>query len=331
MCMRMLEVLKSRDVISRKELAEILETNERNINEYKMELENCGYEIDSHYGPQGGYSLNKEIIFPTLKLTQDEKKALMDANEYLNSRYDFLHNKNYSMAIGKVLSNVKVNDSILRKPPIIIDRFPLSMAREEIEKRYDLFQEAIDNTKKVEIDYISSANKLNHHLIHPYQLFMFNLAWYVLAFVDYSKQTESMNKIASKPTYFKLNRIENVKLTHEEYSYNYNFNIKEFLDSFGMKNNGDFIPIELKLRPPYAALVKERIYGKNQEIISVDKDTTILKCEMQNINNVVSFILGFGSKVEILSPDFVKEKVKEEALKLIQNLESSNEDNSFWF
>ena len=44
---------------------------------------------------------------------------------------------------------------------------------------------------------------------------------------------------------------------------------------------------------------------------------------------MVSFILGFGSKVEILSPDFVKEKVKEEALKLIQNLESSNEDNSF--
>ena len=328
LCIKMLEILNSRDVVSRAELAELLETNERNINEYKSELERCGYDIETHYGPQGGYSLNKETSFPSVKLSEEEKKALLEANEYLNSRYDFLHNKNYTTAIGKVLANVKIGETIEKKPPIIIDRFPLIMPRSEIEKRYNLLQEAIDNNLKVEMDYLSSSNKINHHLIQPYQLFMFNLAWYVIAFVDYSNQTESMNKIASKPAYFKLNRIDNLSLTKEVFLPNQYFNVSEFLDSFGMKNNGDFIPIELKLKPPYAALVKERIYGKNQEIITVDKDTTILKCEMQNLNNIVSFILGFGSKVEVISPLEVKEKVIEEAKRLLANMESPNEDSN---
>lgn len=131
---------------------------------------------------------------------------------------------------------------------------------------------------------------------------MYNLAWYVLAF------NETINDVG----YFKLNRIKEIELLNEKYYISKTFNEADYLDQYGMKNNGEYIPVSIEVSSPYAALVKERIYGKNQQIISVDANTTILKCEMQNLASIVSFILGFGSKAKVLEPKEVKDAVKKE-------------------
>ena len=50
----MLEILYSREIIGIAELARLLETNPRNIPEYKKELEKAGYVIDTVAGRYGG-------------------------------------------------------------------------------------------------------------------------------------------------------------------------------------------------------------------------------------------------------------------------------------
>ena len=72
MCFEMLKLLNAYDIISKGELAVLLETNERNIIEYKNELESCGYQINVIPGKFGGYSLNKESLMPSLALTENE-------------------------------------------------------------------------------------------------------------------------------------------------------------------------------------------------------------------------------------------------------------------
>ena len=54
LCIRMLTLLNSRGLLSKTELAELLETNVRNIPEFKRELEIAGYTIDSIPGRYGG-------------------------------------------------------------------------------------------------------------------------------------------------------------------------------------------------------------------------------------------------------------------------------------
>ena len=70
---KMLEILYSRDIVSIAELASQLETNPRNIPEYKKALEEAGYYIETIPGRNGGYRLHKTTLFPSVGLTETEK------------------------------------------------------------------------------------------------------------------------------------------------------------------------------------------------------------------------------------------------------------------
>lgn len=302
---KMINYLASVKKATREELANVLETNVRNITEYRKELINAGYDIGYQNGVGGGYYLDGDNILPNPRLKESEKKALLEASSYLNARYDFLNKEEFNLALGKVLNSCYVNKDI--DSPMIIDRFPLVMKEDEIKYRYNIISEALASKRKIKISYMSSKNRVSEHILHPYKIYMYNLAWFVLAF------NETIHDVG----YFKLNRIEKIELLNDKYTISKTFNESNYLDQYGMKNNGEYISVSIKLRAPYAALVKERIYGKNQQIISVDDNTTILKCDMQNLASIVSFVLGFGSKAEVLEPLELKEALRNELRKMV--------------
>ncbi|MBS1476658.1 MAG: WYL domain-containing protein [Acholeplasmatales bacterium] len=302
---KMINYLASVKKATREELANVLETNVRNITEYRKELINAGYDIGYQNGVGGGYYLDGDNILPNPRLKESEKKALLEASSYLNARYDFLNKEEFNLALGKVLNSCYVNKDI--DSPMIIDRFPLVMKEDEIKYRYNIISEALSSKRKIKISYMSSKNRVSEHILHPYKIYMYNLAWFVLAF----------NETIRDVGYFKLNRIEKIELLNDKYTISKTFNESNYLDQYGMKNNGEYISVSIKLKAPYAALVKERIYGKNQQIISVDDNTTILKCDMQNLASIVSFVLGFGSKAEVLEPLELKEALRNELRKMV--------------
>lgn len=306
---KMLNYLASVKIATREELASLLEVSPRSITEYRKELEDAGYSICYKNGAGGGYYLKGDNILVNPKLKESEKKALIEASSYLNSRYDFLNKEEFNLALGKVLNSSYISKDL--EKPMIIDRFPLIMSDDEIKIRYDILQSSLDELKKVSISYLSSKNKICKHIIHPYKLYIYNLAWYVLAF------NETINDFG----YFKLNRIEDIQKLKESYTISLTFNEWDYLDKFGMKNNGDYYSLSLELKGPYAALVKERYYGKNQEIISIDDKTTILNVDMQNLSNIKSFILGFGCYCKVLKPQIIKDELKKELVKMKEGLE----------
>lgn len=303
---KMINYLASVKKATREELANVLETNVRNITEYRKELINAGYDIGYQNGVGGGYYLDGDNILPNPRLKESEKKALLEASSYLNARYDFLNKEEFNLALGKVLNSCYVNKDI--DSPMIIDRFPLVMKEDEIKYRYNIISEALASKRKIKISYMSSKNRVSEHILHPYKIYMYNLAWFVLAF------NETIHDVG----YFKLNRIEKIELLNDKYTISKTFNESNYLDQYGMKNNGEYISVSIKLKAPYAALVKERIYGKNQQIISVDDNTTILKCDMQNLASIVSFVLGFGSKAEVLEPLELKESLRNELKRMVE-------------
>lgn len=303
---KMINYLASVKKATREELANVLETNVRNITEYRKELINAGYDIGYQNGVGGGYYLDGDNILPNPRLKESEKKALLEASSYLNARYDFLNKEEFNLALGKVLNSCYVNKDI--DSTMIIDRFPLVMKEDEIKYRYNIISEALASKRKIKISYMSSKNRVSEHILHPYKIYMYNLAWFVLAF------NETIHDVG----YFKLNRIEKIELLNDKYTIFKTFNESNYLDQYGMKNNGEYISVSIKLKAPYAALVKERIYGKNQQIISVDDNSTILKCDMQNLASIVSFVLGFGSKAEVLEPLELKEALRNELKRMVE-------------
>ena len=81
-CIKMLRILNTGRIYKVKELADLLETKERNVIDYKEELNFLGNEEGFHIvgipGKFGGYQLNHTYPIPGFKFTSNEKKALTD-------------------------------------------------------------------------------------------------------------------------------------------------------------------------------------------------------------------------------------------------------------
>ncbi len=299
-CIQLLQLLSTHDVMNKNALAEALEINPRNIIEYVKTLQDSGYDIVSKRGVYGGYQLNSSSMLPAIKLKEDEINILKASCSYLEKRPDFLDYQTYLRALSKILSNHTV-DQNTNVNLTIIDRFPLAMPKEELLNRYNLFLKALDQHKKCEIGYLSTHNKVKSHIIHPYKVFVYNSSWFVLAW----------NETVHNFGYFKLNRIETIKILNDDFTYLKTYKESDFIDEFGMKQNGDYFDIKLELTDLWT-VVSERIYGKNQKLTKLDVHKTIFECSMQNKQMIKSFVLGFGRKAKVLSPDWLKEMIFEE-------------------
>ncbi len=305
LCIQLLQILYSRSrIVGIVELADLLETNPRNIPEYVCELKDMGYEIKTVPGRYGGYLLLRQGLFPTIKLTDSERSGLMAGYEYLLSRNDFMEKTGYGKAMAKISAAIMSRD--VQQNPMIANRFPLAMPEEELECRYLAINQCIANKMVMEIDYLSQKNEVSKRLLHPYKLFMYNNAWFVLGFDEKRQDIR----------YFKINRIQSFEVKQKKFRVSLAYNERDYLDEFGMKQNGEWYPIKLKLTGNYAMLVKERIYGKDQKVEVVDEKTTILSCKMQNKENIKVFVLGFGENCEVLEPKWLREVLKETTIRI---------------
>ena len=306
-CIELLKILYSRSrIVSVNELSDVLETNPRNIPEYVSELRDCGYDIKTIHGRYGGYLLERHSTFPALKLTDAEREGLMAGYEYLLARNDFMEKSDYGKAMGKITSAIMSRDT-MTDDSLIANRFPLAMPQDELEGRYLAIQQCIANKTVLDIEYLSLKNEVSKRSIHPYKLYMYNNAWFVLGF------DESKGDIR----YFKINRIDKYVVQNRKFRVLLTYNESDYLDEYGMKQNGEWYPIKLKLTGHYAMLVKERIYGKEQTIEEVDEKTTILSVKMQNKESIVKFVLGFGEHCEIIEPMWLKQEILAE-LRIIE-------------
>lgn len=302
-CIEMLQILNTGKIYNTTQLANYLEINPRNIPEYVKELREVsmgskgGFYIENIPGRYGGYKLNGKAIIPPLQFTNEESKSIDEALVFLQNRNDFPNKKYFVKAISKMYSSIAKN--IFTKDISIINRYPLTMSQEEIDYRYNIIDKAISENKAIKIKYLSQKNVIKKHIFHPYNLFMYNNAWFVIGWC------ETWNNVG----YFKLNRINELNMINKTFSIYKYYNEADYIDEYGFKRNGEWYHIEFIAKGIYASLVKERIYGKNQEVIPLNEDETLVKVDMQNEESILTFILGFNTKIEVLKPKWLIDKL----------------------
>ena len=305
-CIKLIQILSVRnEYINTEELADLLETNPRNVREYIKELEVCGYTLESMKGLYGGYRLDKSCILPSLKLNGEDKKIIGNAISYLENKSDFVEFNSFQEVMGRITASVERSNEVT--PITMIDRFPLAMDKNELENRYQVLQECIESQMKCEVTYRSAKNKERIHTIHPYKLFVYNGTWFVLAY------NESIHDFG----YFKLNRLVDIFKTRNHFTILRGFDEKDYLDDFGMTKNGEYYEVTLEFTNLNMA-ISERVYGKHQVVKEIDESHTLFEAEMQNKDMIASFVMSFGKNCKVIAPDWLKDKVKkhyEDALK----------------
>lgn len=306
-CIKMIELLNSGRKYKVSELAEALETNPRNLIEYKKELEEAGYYIESVPGRYGGYKLDKNYVIPALKLTSEEKESLIEAYRFVMKKNDFMKKNQLSSAIGKIASSIELptfKDDLLN-----FNTYQLSMKEDDIDERYKFIDDAINDKHAIKIEYNSLKNGVKEHILHPYKLFIYNNSWFFLA----------LNPEVGEIWYFKLNRIIKWEKLEKTFTVLDSFNPTTYFDENGFRTEGDFIHVELIAKGIRKRLFKERIYGNNQVVTDIDESGAKVSFDLQNEDRILSLILQCGEDVVLKEPEYLVNKLKDILKRIYDN------------
>ncbi len=166
-CLKLLEILNTGRIYKVDELAEQLETNCRNIPEYKKELELCGYDIISTSGRYGGYYLEKTKLLPQCKLSEEEKNVLLESFDFCMKELRFKHKKALVQTFSKITSTFEVHRNEEDLNSCLNKEQKRSIKQDNV---YNFLVNAIENNMSIEILYGSLELDNKTYNLNPYKL-----------------------------------------------------------------------------------------------------------------------------------------------------------------
>lgn len=298
---RMLLLLKSRGQMKKKEIARALETNPRNITEFKKELEAAGYYIDYQNGPHGGYSMKDRNMLPVAGLTESEKAALRRLSEYSRLEENFLLHRDLMTALEKITVVQRMGSEEIGIKQVI-KKFPLSKDHRELQEIYEKVHTGVMNRQEIRIGYRSvSSKQVKERVIHPYELYYYGDAWYVIG----------LDKAQDMVKNFKLPRIVAIDNLEEKFKVREDFDIHDHISRFGMEIKDQKHRVKLRIFSPLDTIIQERILGEDQ-IITEGEGHIDLEVTITGNYILEELILGMGSKCQVISPPWLKKKIKAE-------------------
>ncbi len=189
----MLDILSSKRKYTIKELSEKLELSPRMVRYYKEELERLGYYIESITGVDGGYQLISDVYLPKISVSKYDI-------ELLNGVKEFLEKNNYPF-------NEELNTFINKIQGIYTGSQKKYVSNNTIEnssdkEKYEIFNDAIKNNKRVEISYLSLQNTTSERVIQPCEIFRHKNNLYVAAYCE----------LRGEIRHFEFQRINTIKV-----------------------------------------------------------------------------------------------------------------------
>lgn len=295
--LRMLEILRSRRKVTRKELAEELEVGIREITRYKEALEYAGVTITEVKGRYGGYILENKDYLLNLQLSNLEELSLIKAKEYLKEQGLHFYN-DLSSAVEKIKAvKPKVNEDIHEE--VYSKGIKIRANHEEESNKWLTINDGIINSKKIRITYTNSNGEASDRVIHPYRLYTYYGSNYFVGFCEDKQELRQ----------FKLVRTKSIELLNEKFD-KPNFDLKEYLgQTIGIFKDKSY-NIKLKIDYPYAQGFKEYHWVDNEEVEDhIEEGFIIYRATVEGKTQVIPWIMGMGTSCEVLEPLDLKEDV----------------------
>jgi predicted DNA-binding transcriptional regulator YafY len=165
---------------------------------------------------------------------------------------------------------------------------------------------AINERKCLQIDYIHSDDEGTvRHVVEPIYLNPTAKSFYLIAYDNGALR------------FFRLEGIDTVRIT----STKYNREIPQLADiyknSWGVYSGGKEITAKLRFKKDQESYFKNRILAEEQEI-KYTSGSILVELKVKLSLEFVAWVMGWGEKVEILSPDELKEQVLTNAKGLLK-------------
>jgi len=258
------------------------------------------------------YKILDNFRFKAPNLDQKETEAvLLAAKEYQNRSFPM--KKELESGLAKVYNSLpeflkSSMGSYIKNYEIISDPF---VELEKHQHKFDKLKEAINKEKRIEVNYYSmSSNQTTKRKLDPYNLFFNKGAPYLYAFCH----------LRAEKRIFRIDRIKELKLTAENFELPADFSLAEELDNaWGVEQGEEEMEVEVKFSGRAARFVPEYHWNDKQEIKDISENEIVFKVKTSSREEIKKWILGYGAEAEVLQPKNLREEMKQEIEKMLEN------------
>ena len=288
-----LSVLLQRDKTTAPELAERFEVSRRTINRDIEDLCKAGIPIRTSQGTGGGISIMDGYRMDRTILTSKDMQMILAGLRSLDS-------VSGSSYYGQLMEKIRAGSSsfISGRDSILIDLS--SWYRESLTPKIETIQDAIGDRHLVRFQYFSPSGD-SERTVEPYYLVFHWSSWYLWGWCRDRKAFRL----------FKLNRMDSVQKTEEI------FECREA--PMPDLSNEKIFPGKIRVKALFEADQKWRLVEDFGPECFVERDDgrLLFTTEHTDLESLVTWLMTFGDKAEVLEPLEAREAVSQMAKKMV--------------
>jgi proteasome accessory factor B len=263
--------------------------------------------------------------FPLLTISEGELLALYVARKAMYAHRNMPFGDKLATAFEKLTAALKEElDIDLEAFDSVIDVRPAASEVPIDMKTFETLARAALEKKEVELDYSKLESNgakptPQRRTVYPLRLVWSNGPWYLINF----------DPAADDIRNFGLMRMQNVRANSRRFKLPRPYNIKKMLDdTFGIFTSMKPVPVRLRFKGVAARLVTERRYHPTQVLHTLptrdDGDEQIeMTLTVPESPEFKTWVLGWGSKVEVLESVSLREFILQEAQALVETYTTS--------
>ena len=290
-----LSVLLQEEKTTAPELAERFEVSRRTINRDIEDLCKAGIPIETMQGTGGGISIMSGYRLDRTILTSKDMQMILAGLRSLDS-------VSGSSYYGQLMEKIQAGSSefISGRDSILIDLS--SWNRDSLAPKIETIQEAIGDRNLVKFRYYAPSGETERR-VEPYYLVFRWSSWYLWAWCQKRKDYRL----------FKLNRMDGVEKTGKH------FECREA--AMPDLSNEKIFPGGIKVKALFDADQKWRLVEEFGTSCFTENDDgrLLFTAEYTDIENLITWILTFGDKAEVLEPKEAREKIRTMTEAMIKN------------
>ena len=294
-----LNLLRARKNLNAAQLAVECRVTERSI--YRDILALSEANIPIYY--DNGYKLASGNFLPPMNFTFEEYSCLKMALE----SSPLIQTGKYSYTLKQIQAKVEAGLSPQVKDikrttrdttHIDIGTSPTQPANEEI---FALLEEAINDTRQLKIKYDAIESGLSERLVEPYFIIFRARAFYFVAFCK--------NKNLFRT--FRLDRVREIELTPNQFIRDSDISAQDYFKGSWSVFSGAPVDGVVGFKGSAAKVVRGSQHHEDEEIETLSDDEIIYRVRVNGLFEIKRWIVGFGDQAEVISPDELKQELKQ--------------------
>ena len=296
--------LDKRKKVTARELAGKFEVSVRTI--YRdIDILSLEFPLRAEAGPEGGYSLMPGYKLPPLPFSRKDALALTLMGSVAAQKLGLIEGKSFNNAYRKLLARLReisggeMNDLSDR---ILIDIEPWK-SPPGIPRVMKKIKTALAENKIIAFEYKKAAGKIESQEVNPYGLCYRSGFFYLVGF------SRKRNCIRI----FRTDRFSKLVVTDETFKQDPKFNLnkfwtKELPEDYEKKGK----EVKIIFDKSVASDIKKTKWGagKTRELKDGKLELTFKTFDTKRL---VSFVLSFGSKAELIEPAHIRRRIFSEA------------------